>query len=182
MQAAVFLDRDGTLNKLVIRDGQRVSPRALEEFELLPGVASAVCALRKSGLLVIVVTNQPDIRRGLLASAVLDEMHAQLRQELAVNAIYTCPHDDRDSCPCRKPKPGLLLQAAQEWSISLRSSYVVGDSWKDIQAGEAAECATCLLAAPGTNPAACTPGFVASDLPAAAEVIIRRIGSGETGC
>lgn len=178
MQAAVFLDRDGVLNKTVMRDGGAASPRALDEFELLPGVGLAVEGLKRAGLLVVVMTNQPDVARGVLAPAELERMHERLRGLVSVDAIYTCPHDDEDGCSCRKPKPGLLLRAAHEWGICLRKSWLVGDGWKDIEAGKTANCTTVLLKTRDRDSAGIAPNFVVSNLPAAVEVILEKLQRG----
>lgn len=171
MRFAVFLDRDGVLNKLVVRDGRSGSPHRLDEFELLPGVARAVEMLRRVGLLVVVVTNQPDIARGLLTPAELERIHACLCKLVSVEAIYTCPHDDQDGCSCRKPKPGLLLRASREWNISLPNSYLVGDSWKDIAAGQNVGCKTFLVKRGENDSAGCGADFVVPDVLAAAKMI-----------
>jgi D-glycero-D-manno-heptose 1,7-bisphosphate phosphatase len=142
MRQAVFLDRDGVLNALVERDSKWLSPLRDAEFALLPGAAQAVQALRATGLLAIVITNQPELRRGRLSAVNLALMHAQLEHDLEINAIYFCPHDDADNCACRKPRPGLLRAAARDWDIDLDASFLVGDTWKDIAAGRAAGCRT----------------------------------------
>ena len=147
MRPAVFLDRDGVINRLVPSGPQSllVAPRAASDFILLPCVCLAVNLLRRSGLLVVVVTNQPEISRGRLSEDELERMHLPLRTTIPVNAVYTCPHNDKDGCYCRKPLPGLLLRAAREWQISLKDSFLIGDSWRDIEAGRAAGCRTILL-------------------------------------
>lgn len=174
---AAFLDRDGVLVRLVRRDGRWVAPRRIEEFALLPGAAAAVEALRCAGLPVVVVTNQPDLARGTLSPAVLDEMHRRLAAQLALDAIYTCPHDDGDGCACRKPRPGLLVRASLELGIALGQSFLVGDSWRDIEAGHAAGCRT--IALPEAGPPAPAGGpradFRAADLRAAAAMILREL-------
>ena len=152
MQPAVFLDRDGVLNRLVPCEPQSLlaAPRAATNFVFLPDVRLAVDRLRRSNFLVVVVTNQPEIARGRLAPNELERMHHILRAHVSVDAIYTCPHDDADGCDCRKPLPGLLHRAARDWSIALADSFLVGDSWRDIAAGRAAGCRTILLA-PANN-------------------------------
>lgn len=175
MQSAVFLDRDGVLNNVVLRNGEIGSPRALDEFKLLPGVGPAVAGLKRAGLLVVVVTNQPDLARGFLTPAELERMHERLRGMVAVDAIYTCWHDEEDGCGCRKPKPGLLFRAAQEWGISLKKSWLVGDGWKDIEAGKAAECRTVLLRNPDRDPAGIAPDLVLPDLPKVVGVILEEL-------
>jgi D-glycero-D-manno-heptose 1,7-bisphosphate phosphatase len=139
---AVFFDRDGVLNRLVWRDGAAVSPRSRHDFAFQDDAASAVEAMRSLGFLIFVVTNQPDIARGHLPQEELDEMSAELTRALKPDAIAVCPHDDQDRCRCRKPEPGLILDLAREWNVSLPSSYVVGDSWRDIRAGRQAGCHT----------------------------------------
>jgi len=174
MRSAVFLDRDGVLNRTVMRDGRAASPRALGEFHLLPGVRAAAETLDAAGLLAIVVTNQPDLARGRLDCAELDRMHEHLCKHVRVAAIYICPHDDADGCACRKPKPGLLLRAARDWNIRLEQSWMVGDTGKDIEAGKAASCTTLWI---GSDPdsARTAPDFVASDFPAAARAILQQL-------
>ena len=147
MRAAVFLDRDGVLNRLVPCEPQSLlaAPRAATDFVFLPDVRLAVDRLRRSNFLIVVVTNQPEIARGRLAPSELERMHHILRAHVSVDALYTCPHDDADGCDCRKPLPGLLHRAARDWSIALADSFLVGDSWRDIAAGRAAGCRTVLL-------------------------------------
>ena len=173
MRPAAFLDRDGVLNRLVVAEERARSPRTLKEFELLPDVARAVETLHRADLLVVVVTNQPDVARGLLSAAELERMHEWLRRVVAVDAIYVCPHDDRDECLCRKPRPGLLLAASQEWGIPLAGSYLVGDSWKDMEAGRRAGCRTILLGAARSPEKTLGIDLVARDLARATELITR---------
>ena len=135
---AVFLDRDGVLNRALIRDGRPYPPASLVELEVLPDVKSACAALREAGYLLVMVTNQPDIARGKQTREAVDEMNAWLARELGLDAVCVCPHDDPDQCECRKPKPGLLLQAARELEIDLGQSFLVGDRWRDIEAGRRA--------------------------------------------
>ncbi len=142
---AVFLDRDGVLNRVVERDGKFASPRSLGDFEIVPGAAQAVRIIReKCRALVIVVTNQPDIERGKLDPKDLERMHDRLRREVPLDDLLVCPHGT-DRCSCRKPKPGLLLEAAARWGIDLADSFMVGDSEKDIGAGRNAGCRTVVI-------------------------------------
>jgi len=141
---AVFLDRDGVLNKVSIRDGKACSPRSREEFVLSDGAPAAVAALRNAGFKVLVVTNQPDIARGELAQADLDWMTEKLLSETSVDEVLVCPHDDHHACSCRKPHPGMLMEGAKKWDIVLSQSYVIGDGWKDMGAGKRAGC-SCIL-------------------------------------
>jgi D-glycero-D-manno-heptose 1,7-bisphosphate phosphatase len=145
MRPAVFTDRDGVINRAFIRDGAPHPPASLQDLDILPHVAEAVGALRTAGYLVVAVTNQPDVARGTSSRQVVDGIHERLMRELHLDAILTCFHDDADECSCRKPKPGLLLQAAREFDIDLSSSFMVGDRWRDVEAGKRAGCRTFLV-------------------------------------
>lgn len=142
---AAFLDRDGVLNRLILRDGKYVAPWSVAEFSLYEDAPEAVRRLRKLGFLVFVVTNQPDVARGQLAQEELDRIHEKLRQTLAPDDLAFCPHDDADHCHCRKPKPGMLTDLAARWNVDLARSYIVGDSWRDMEAGRGAGCGTILV-------------------------------------
>jgi D-glycero-D-manno-heptose 1,7-bisphosphate phosphatase len=139
---AVFLDRDGVLNRVFLRDGKPYPPASLGDLEILPGVPEALAALKACGFLLLVVTNQPDVARGGQQRAGVERIHQALRSTLPIDDFFICYHDDRDACSCRKPKPGLLLQAARKYGLELKSSYLIGDRWRDIDAGHAAGCAT----------------------------------------
>jgi D-glycero-D-manno-heptose 1,7-bisphosphate phosphatase len=145
MRAAVFLDRDGVLNRCAIRDGKPYAPRTVTQFRLLPGVRDAIGALRQAGYLIVIVTNQPDIGNHLIDRSVVDAMHDRLRAVLAPDAIEVCPHSQDAGCECRKPKPGLLVRAALRLDIELERSFMVGDRWSDIVAGHALGCHTILV-------------------------------------
>lgn len=142
---AVFLDRDGVINRAVIRDGKPYAPASLAELEILPGVHEALVALRNAGYLNVVITNQPDVASGKQTRETVESMHARLMRELALDGIKVCYHVDADGCACRKPKPGLLLEAARQFGIELQSSFVVGDRWRDVGAGQAAGCTVFFL-------------------------------------
>jgi len=142
MRSAVYLDRDGVINRAYLRDGTPHPPASLQDLEILPGVVQAIAALKQGGYLLIVVTNQPDVARGTTPKPLVDAIHERLKGELELNAILACFHDDADDCDCRKPKPGMLLQAAHDFDIDLASSFMVGDRWSDMQAGERAGCRT----------------------------------------
>lgn len=134
-RAAVFLDRDGVLNRAVVRDGKPYPPASPEEAELLPGAVEALGRLKAAGYALVVVTNQPDVARGRQTRAAVEAINDKLLQRLPVDEFRVCYHDDADGCGCRKPKPGLLLQAP---SYSLADSIMVGDRWRDIEAGRQA--------------------------------------------
>jgi D-glycero-D-manno-heptose 1,7-bisphosphate phosphatase len=142
MVKAVFLDRDGVINANLERDGKPVAPTTLAEFRILPGVVEAARRLKDAGFLLVVATNQPDVRNGITAEAAMEAMHDQIRAQLPIDDIMICLHNDADNCACRKPKPGLLLDAAGKHGIDLKASYFVGDRWKDVHAGQAAGCRT----------------------------------------
>jgi D-glycero-D-manno-heptose 1,7-bisphosphate phosphatase len=131
---AVFLDRDGVLTEAFARDGGPAPPRTLAEFRVLPGVAEACAGLRRAGFALVVVTNQPDIARGTQSRDQVDEMNERLRSLVPLDEICVCPHDDADGCACRKPQPGMLLDAAGRLGLDLARSASVGDRWRDIEA------------------------------------------------
>jgi len=148
MEAAVFLDRDGVLNPLIEEEGGHRSPRTAEEFELDDGAARIVAELREAGYRVFIVTNQPDLARGKLPLEELRVMNSRIRARLGVDDLRVCPHDDADECECRKPAPGMLHVLAKRWGVDLSASYMVGDTWRDVDAGRAAGCTTILIRRP----------------------------------
>jgi D-glycero-D-manno-heptose 1,7-bisphosphate phosphatase len=168
---AVFLDRDGVLNRTLLREGVPRPPASLAELEILPGVAQALNALRASGYSLIVVTNQPDVARGTSSRALVESIHERLRGMLPLDAILACFHDDADACECRKPLPGLLLRAARELDIDMALSAMVGDGWRDVEAGRRAGCRTFLVGPEGHAPVAACAVRVGS-LAEAARIII----------
>lgn len=135
MTAGVFLDRDGTLNASVVRDGKPYPPATPDELELLPGVAEACADLSAAGLKLICITNQPDIARGTTDRATVDAINDRLRELVVLDGLEVCPHDDPDGCDCRKPRPGMILRAATRHGIDLQRSVTVGDRWRDVDAG-----------------------------------------------
>jgi D-glycero-D-manno-heptose 1,7-bisphosphate phosphatase len=145
MRRAVFVDRDGVLNKTYVRDGKPYSPDTIGEMIIFPDAAEALERLREHGFRLIMATNQPDIARGRLTRAQVDAMNGYLANRVPLDAIEVCPHDDADHCDCRKPKPGLLLQAAKREGIDLLQSFMVGDRYRDIEAGHSAGCRTILM-------------------------------------
>jgi len=134
LRSAVFLDRDGVLNDVQMRAGTPIPPPSVEEMRLLPGVAAACRRLHELGYVLVVVTNQPDIARGKQSRAEVERMHEFLRAELPLDEIVVCPHDDADDCACRKPRPGMLLDAARRLGLDLSRSFCVGDRWRDVEA------------------------------------------------
>lgn len=140
MRRAVFLDRDGVINQSIVRDGKPYPPGSAAELVILAGVRDALVSLRNKGFLNIVVTNQPDVATGKQKIEVIEAMHRHLRIELALDEIKVCYHTDADRCDCRKPNPGMLLEAAKDHDIDLRQSFLVGDRWRDVAAGQAVGC------------------------------------------
>ncbi|MGA7694200.1 MAG: HAD-IIIA family hydrolase [Candidatus Sulfotelmatobacter sp.] len=142
---AVFLDRDGVINRAFVRDGKPVPPPTLQELEVLPGVPEALRELKQHGYELLVVTNQPDVGRGKQSRQALDAMHKLLSDRLPIDDILVCTHSDADKCDCRKPLPGMLLEAARKHNVDLAASFMVGDRWRDIEAGYNAGCKTILI-------------------------------------
>jgi D-glycero-D-manno-heptose 1,7-bisphosphate phosphatase len=175
MKRAVFLDRDGVLNRAVVRDGKPYPPAGLDEFELLPGVEGAAAALRAAGFLVVVVTNQPDVATGAQRREVVEAMHDRLRAGGLCDDIRTCYHTEADDCACRKPKPGMLLEAARELQIDLPRSFMVGDRWRDVAAGKAAGCTTYFIDYGYAEARAEQPDAVVSSLADAARRILQKM-------
>lgn len=140
MNRAVFFDRDGVLNQAIIRDGKPYAPQTISDLVINPEAYNVLSKLKERGFLLIGVTNQPDVARGQARQQDVERIHQRLRDELPLDDIRVCYHDDADNCACRKPKPGLFEQAAHDWSISLADSFMIGDRWKDIDAGKAVNC------------------------------------------
>ncbi|WOI11830.1 HAD-IIIA family hydrolase [Thalassospira lucentensis] len=143
MRSAVFLDRDGVINRATILDGKSYPPQSFDEFEFLPGVEDAIRELSVSGLLVVVVTNQPDVATGKQLQGVVEEMHSFIKQHLPIDDIQVCYHSSDMGCNCRKPNAGMLKNAAKSLNIDLAKSYMVGDRWRDVEAGNNAGCRKC---------------------------------------
>jgi D-glycero-D-manno-heptose 1,7-bisphosphate phosphatase len=176
---AVFLDRDGVLNRTTVRNGTPYPPATADEADILPGVADALKRLADRGLTLIVVTNQPDVARGTQTREAVEQINARLGRELPMlNAFYVCYHDNADGCQCRKPGPGMLFQAATEHGIDLARSFLVGDRWSDVVAGAAVGCKTFLLDVPYSQCHRCTPDHVVADLQEAADRILSLLDSG----
>ena len=177
MKRAVFLDRDGVINQGISGSDQPFAPRSVGEFQIFPGVPEALSRLRAAGFLLIVCTNQPDVRRGLIARGDVDAIHTYLREQLPIDDVRVCFHDDSDKCACRKPKPGLLISAAVDWEIQLERSFMVGDRWRDVGAGKSAGCSTLLVNRfPESFPAASTePDIEFPDLVSGAGWILERL-------
>jgi D-glycero-D-manno-heptose 1,7-bisphosphate phosphatase len=170
----VFLDRDGVINANLERNGKPVAPTSLADFRILPGVEEAARRLKQAGFHLVIVTNQPDVATGLTPKTTVEAMHDEIRRVLPIDDIMVCFHVDADNCSCRKPKPGLILEAAAKHGIDLAASYLVGDRWRDVEAGHAVGCHTILLdyGYPQDKPA--KPDQVVKSLADAAAFIIAR--------
>jgi D-glycero-D-manno-heptose 1,7-bisphosphate phosphatase len=170
---AVFLDRDGVLNAAVVREGLPYPPHSVGEVEILSGVEEACTRLRGAGFDLVVVSNQPDIARGTQTIDAVRRINDALLAALPLDEIVICPHDDADGCDCRKPKPGMLLSAAQRRGIDLSGSFMVGDRWRDVEAGIRAGCRT-LLIDRGYDERSVQPDVSVADLGEAAVWILDR--------
>jgi D-glycero-D-manno-heptose 1,7-bisphosphate phosphatase len=142
---AVFLDRDGVLNEPIVREGKPYPPAGVEELRIYPEAAAALARLKTAGFLLIVVTNQPDVARGAQSREAVEAVNRAIAAALPIDGFFVCWHDDPDGCDCRKPKPGLLTQAAARHGIDLSRSFLIGDRWRDMDAGAAAGCRTVLI-------------------------------------
>lgn len=172
-RGAVFLDRDGVLNEIVFHGDEPGSPRRLEDLKVTAGAAEALARLKAAGFMLICVTNQPELAQGLLQADALAAMNAEVRRQLPLDDLLVCPHDDTAKCDCRKPKPGMLLQAAARHGIDPRASFMVGDRWRDVEAGAAAGCRTIMIeSAHRDRPPAVPPDATLETLRQAADWIL----------
>lgn len=148
MKQAVFIERDGILNSVRVERQHQVSPLTLEEFHVSETAAPLLRKLKSGGLLLIATTNQPGLSRGYQSRRELERMHDLLRKALPLDDIMICPHDETDRCPCRKPKPGLLMEAGFKWHLDLDRSFVISDKWQDAEAARTAGCTSLLVQSP----------------------------------
>ena len=176
MLQAVCLDRDGLLNRAFLHaDGKSHPPASPQELEILPGVIDVCQSLRRAGFLLIVVTNQPDVARGTQRREVVEAINMKLRQQIPLDDIRVCYHDEADNCLCRKPKPGMLLEAASVWDIDLRKSFMIGDRWTDVEAGRRVGCKTVLVNADLAEARRCQPDFQTDSLREAERWILQTV-------
>jgi D-glycero-D-manno-heptose 1,7-bisphosphate phosphatase len=184
VRSAVFLDRDGVLNEaLVDNRGVPHPPSSVAELRIVEGAADACRQLREAGYALVVVTNQPDVARGTVSQATVDAINAEIRRELEVDDIRVCFHDTADECDCRKPAPGLLLQACEDLSLDPTSSFMVGDRWVDVEAGRRAGCRTVLIDRPYSAVNGVDPSYKTDSLLAAVGWILHdeRLAEEEEG-
>jgi len=174
VKSAVFLDRDGVINRALTRDGKPYPPSSLAEFEILPGVAEACAKLKQAGFVLVVATNQPDVGRGTLKQETVEAIHEHMLRALPIDRVEVCFHPGHGAseCDCRKPKPGMLLRAARELSIDLARSFMVGDRWRDIDCGHAAGVTTILIDYGYAEPLRKSPHHRVGSLMEAANLIL----------
>jgi D-glycero-D-manno-heptose 1,7-bisphosphate phosphatase len=175
-KSAVFLDRDGVLNEAILRKGKPCPPRDLDELVIARGADAALAALKRQGFLLIVVTNQPDVGRGNATRADVDAINSELAAILPIDTIEVCEHDDNAQCDCRKPKPGMILRARERLGLDLCRSFMVGDRWRDVEAGRRAGCRTILLGDGYGENLPHAPTIRLASLPEAASWIIQQSG------
>jgi D-glycero-D-manno-heptose 1,7-bisphosphate phosphatase len=174
MTRAVFLDRDGVLNKVYLRNGKPHPPDSIDEMVIFPDAAAALGLLHQHGFRLILVTNQPDIARGRVTREQVHSMNEHLRRKVPLDAIEMCEHDDAEGCDCRKPEPGMLLRAALRDGIALSESFMVGDRWRDVEAGRRAHCRTVLIGDGYSEPFTSQPDVAVGNLTEAVDWILRQ--------
>jgi D-glycero-D-manno-heptose 1,7-bisphosphate phosphatase len=170
MKRAVFIERDGILNEVRLGPKNQIGPLSLDEFKIKKDADAAVGKLKKAGFVLIVTTNQPGLSRGYQSRRELDRMHDLLRRAFPIDDILSCPHDEADHCPCRKPRPGLLIEAAFKWHLNLDQSFVISDKWQDAEAARTAGCTSLLVDSPWVGKV--HHDFVLPSLDAIAEKIL----------
>jgi len=139
-QKAVFLDRDGVLNKVVLKNGKPYPPSCAADLEVFPEASEVCTRLKAMGFLLIAVTNQPDISRKTQTIEAVEAMHQKLNTYLPLDDVVVCYHDDSDDCDCRKPKPGMLVSSRNKWDLDFSQSFLIGDRWRDIAAAQSVNC------------------------------------------
>jgi len=171
MKQALFIERDGILNKVRVERQHQISPLTLEEFQVNKAAAPLLSKLKAGGLVLIATTNQPGLSRGYQSRRELDRMHEVLRRTLPLDDILVCPHDETDRCPCHKPKPGLIVEGAFKWHLDLDRSFVISDKWQDAEAARTAGCTSLLLRSPWVGNV--HHDFLLPDLDAIVDKILR---------
>ena len=171
MKSAVFIDRDGVLNEVRVERQQPVSPVTLEDFRVNRDAIPLLKKLKAAGLLLMATTNQPGLSRGYQSRRELDRMHELLRVTFALDDLFVCPHDETDACSCRRPKPGLLVEAGFKWRLNLDHSFVISDKWQDAEAARAVGATSLLLQSPWNG--AARRDLVLPDLGAVVDRVLR---------
>ena len=171
---AIFLDRDGVINRALIRGGKSYPPNSLDEFEILPGVAESCTILKRAGYLLVIATNQPDVGRGTLPRSTVEAIHSLLCEKLPIDHIQTCYHPGigLSDCDCRKPRPGMLMKAASELGLDLKQSWMIGDRFSDIECGQLAGCRTILIGNGYSETPRVVPDFQVQSLREAVTIIL----------
>jgi D-glycero-D-manno-heptose 1,7-bisphosphate phosphatase len=172
MKRAVFLDRDGVLNRSNLINGVPTPPNLIEDVEILAGVVEAIRLLKTYDFVPVVVTNQPDVARGTTSQSQVQAINSYIGAATDIQYFYTCFHDDGDCCDCRKPAPGLIHRASKELGLLLQDSFMVGDRWRDISAGQSAGCQTFFIDYSYAEKAPKMPFKKVSSLLEAAQLII----------
>jgi len=148
MPLGVFIERDGVLNEVRVECQHQISPALLSEFRICKTARPLLQRLKTAGFVLIATTNQPGLSRGYQSRRELDRMHELLRRELPLDDILVCPHDETDRCPCRKPNPGLLVEASFTSHLDLERSFVISDKWQDAEAARIVGCTSLLIQSP----------------------------------
>ena len=174
MNKAVFLDRDGVVNRSIIRNGKPYAPRTVDEFTINPDIKH-LSALKEAGYKLIIATNQPDVANGLVTREFIGQLHTLLCDAFPFDDIIVCFHDGKDHCDCRKPKPGMLYQGRDTFNLELTQSFMIGDRWSDVLAGQAAGCKAVFIECGYTEEAPpFHPDFTCNSLAAAIQWITSR--------
>ena len=178
LRPAVFLDRDGTLNHPVMRDGLPFPPQSIAEFRLFPGVPAACRALHAAGFTLVVTTNQPDVGRGVIAQSVVESIHVRLQLLVPeISRIEVCyDPGNGESSRRRKPAPGMVLDAAAALGLDLPHSWLIGDRWRDVDCGRLAGVRTVFIDLGHRELLRTAPDFAVHDFPAAAAIILAQSG------
>lgn len=169
---AVFLDRDGVIVVPNFRDGRSFAPRRIEDFEFYPDARDSLNLLKAAGYVLVVVSNQPDVGAGMISDTVMAEMNRRLLDSFPIDAIKICTHTRDAMCLCRKPAPGLLIEAGRELALSLSDSFMVGDRSSDVEAGQAAGCRTVFIDLDYNEPKPSSPTFTVRSISEAAKVVL----------
>ena len=174
---AVFFDRDGVLNHAIVKQGKPYPPASLADVVLNVEAKPALQALASAGFLLLGITNQPDVARGTTRRERVEEINQYLLSQLPLQTILVCYHDDAAQCECRKPSPGLLLNAAKTHDITMAASFMIGDRWRDIEAGHRAGCRSIWLKGNYDEPVPQRPHYETDSLLAAATWILNSSNS-----
>jgi D-glycero-D-manno-heptose 1,7-bisphosphate phosphatase len=172
VKRAILLDRDGVLNYSELRLGKPYAPTRFQDFKIIPGTFEALSSLKEKGFSLAVVTNQPDVGNGKVKKEIVERMNAELLSKLPIDTVKVCYHSQTDGCKCRKPEPGMLIDAAEELKADIFTSYMIGDRWSDILAGKTAGCTTILINRHYNEQSADRPDFTAPSMMAAVTTIL----------